>query len=128
MAGILYDARRIKAYEGLIGLGEISGQSRQWCDALWEEIVFESDLLDELVFYLEKHYLKDNVKCEGYSLTDLYMWQMNKYNIIGESGKNTDACNKDRLVLKAFRDMVDMRKDPAPFIKKMTNGKGMDQA
>jgi hypothetical protein len=128
MAGILYDARRIKAYEGLIGLGEISGQSRQWCDALWEEIVFESDLLDELVFYLEKHYLKDNVKCEGYSLTDLYMWQMNKYNIIGDSGKNTDACNKDRLVLKAFRDMVDMRKDPAPFIKKMTNGKGMDQA
>jgi hypothetical protein len=128
MAGILYDARRIKAYEGLIELGSISGETKEWCDKLWEELVFESDLLDELVFYLEQHYLKDKVKCEGYSLTDLYIWQMNKYNIIGDSGKNTSACNKDRMVLKAFRDMVDMRKNPAPFIKKLTSGKGMDQA
>jgi hypothetical protein len=90
--------------------------------------VFDVDLFDELVFYLEKHYLRDNIKCEGYSLTDLYIWQMNKYNIIGDSGKNTAACNKDRMVLKALRDMVDMRKNPAPFIKKMTDGRGMDKA
>jgi hypothetical protein len=128
MAGILYDARRIKAYEGLLTLGEMSGEPKEWCDALWEELVFDGGLLDEFVFFLEHHYIKDTVKCEGYSLTDLYIWQMNKYNIIGDSGKNTAECNKDRMVLKAFRDMIDMKKEPEVFIKRMTLGKGMDQA
>lgn len=128
MAGILYDARRIKAYEGLLALGEIAGETKQWCDLLWEELVFDKELLEEFVFYLEHHYLKDMVHCEGYGLTDLYIWQMNKYNIIGDSGKNTDACNKDRMVLKAFKDMLEMKKEPATYIKKMTMGKGMDRA
>ena len=128
MAGILYDARLVKTYEGLLALGEISDEPKQWCEALWEELVFDRELLDEFVFYLEHHFLRDAVKCEGYGLTDLYIWQMNKYNIIGDSGKNTDVCNKDRMVLKAFRDMIDMKKDPAIYIKRMTLGKGMDQA
>lgn len=128
MAGILYDARRIKAYEGLLAIGEIACETKQWCDALWEELVFDRELFEELVFYLEHHYLKDTVRCEGYGLTDLYIWQMNKYNIIGDSGKNTDACNKDRMVLKAFKDMIEMKKEPAVYIKKMTMGRGMDQA
>ena len=47
MAGILYDARRIKAYEGLLALGEIAEETKQWCDDLWEELVFDAELLDE---------------------------------------------------------------------------------
>ena len=128
MAGILYDARRVKAYERLLALGEIAGETKQWCDILWEELIFDSALLEEMVFYLEHHYLMDKVHCEGYGLTDLYIWQMNRYNIIGDSGKNTAACNKDRMVLHAFRDMIDMKKEPAVYVKKMTMGRGMDQA
>lgn len=30
MAGILYDARRVKAYEGLLELGEIAGEPKEW--------------------------------------------------------------------------------------------------
>lgn len=128
MAGILYDARRIKAYEGLQALGEVADETGQWCDELWEELVMDRELLEELVFYLEHRCLMDKVHCEGYGLTDLYIWQMNRYNIIGDSGKNTAACNKDRMVLHAFQDMIDMKKEPAAFVKKMTMGRGMDQA
>lgn len=128
MAGILYDARRIKAYEGLLALGEVAGESEEWCNTLWEELVLDHALYEELVFYLEHHFIKDKVHCAGYGLTDLYIWQMNRYNLIGDSGKNTDACNKDRMVLKALRDMVDMKKNPEAFVRKMTLGRGMDQA
>ncbi len=124
----MYDARRIKAYERLLALGETAGETRQWCEVLWEELVFDSELTDELVFYLEHHSLRDKVHCEGYGLTDLYIWQMNRYNLIRDSGKNTAACNKDRMVLHAFRDMIDMKKEPAAYVKKLTMGKGMDQA
>ncbi len=124
----MYDARRIKAYEGLRTLGALAEETEQWCDALWEELVFEQELLEEFVYYLEHRSLLDKVRCEGYGLTDLYIWQMNRYNLIGDSGKNTDACNKDRMVLHAFRDMIDMKKEPAAYVKKMTMGRGMDQA
>lgn len=124
----MYDARRIKAYEGLRTLGALAEETEQWCDALWEELVFEQELLEEFVYYLEHRSLLDKVRCEGYGMTDLYIWQMNRYNLIGDSGKNTDACNKDRMVLHAFRDMIDMKKEPAAYVKKMTMGRGMDQA
>lgn len=128
MAGILYDARRVKAYRGLMAAGEAAEETEDWCDRLWEELLCDQELFDELVFFLEHHYIRDQVRCEGYGLTDLYIWQMNRYNLIGDSGKNTDACNKDRMVLHAFRDMAEMKKDPAEYIKKMTLGRGMDQA
>ena len=128
MAGIVYDARRIKAYEGLLAVGEIAGQPKEWCDMLWGEIIVAPELLEELIYYLEHHCLTENVKCCGYSMIDLYVWQMNRYNIIGDSGKNTAACNKDRMVLHAFRDMVEMKRNPAAYVRKLTMGRGMDQA
>ena len=90
--------------------------------------MFDSELTEDVVFNLEHHALMDKVHCEGYGLTDLYIWQMNRYNLIRDSGKNTAACNKDRMVLHAFRDMIEMKKEPAAYVKKLTMGKGMDQA
>ena len=127
MAGILYDARLVKALEELKALGKSAGETDEWCESLWEELVFSQDLLEELIFYLDHHYLTDKVKCEGYSLTDLYVWQMDRYNLIGDWGKNTSACNKDRMVLGAFMDMVQMRKNPDEYIKRLTSGRGMDR-
>lgn len=125
--GILYDARKVKAYEGLLAVGEFAELSVEWCDKLWAEIINSEELYEELVFYLEHRSLTEKVKCCGYSLIDLYVWQMNRYNIIGDSGKNTAACNKDRMVLKAFYDMVEMQKDPENFVKKLTEGRGLDK-
>lgn len=127
MSGILYDARLVKAFEKLKTLGRTAGMTDEWCEKLWEEIVFSQDLLEELIFYLDHHYLTDKVNCEGYSLTDLYVWQMDRYNLIGDWGKNTSACNKDRMVLNAFMDMAQMRKNPAEYIKRLTSGRGMDR-
>lgn len=127
MGGIIYDARRVKAYEGLLTLGDIASLDEQWCQKLWDDMLEYPDMVDELMFYLDHHYITEKVTCEGYSLIDLYVWQLNMYNIIGDVGKNTDSCNKERMVLHAFRDMVNMRKDPEAFIKKMTDGRGMDK-
>lgn len=127
MSGILYDARLVKAFEKLKTLGRTADMTDEWCEKLWKEIVFSQDLLEELIFYLDHHYLTDKVNCEGYSLTDLYVWQMDRYNLIGDWGKNTSACNKDRMVLNAFMDMAQMRKNPAEYIKRLTSGRGMDR-
>lgn len=127
MAGILFDTRIVKTYEALMELGKLAEETQEWCEALWEDLLVNPDLMDELVFYLEHHYLEEKVKCCNYSLIDLYVWQMNRYNIIGDTGKNTSICNKERMVLHAFRDMIEMKKAPEVYLKRLTDGRGMDK-
>ncbi len=125
--GIIYDARRIKAYEGFWALGEYAGKEKDWLEALWEELILDGDMMKEFMYYLDHHTLLDEVKCRGYSLTDLYVWQMDRYNLIRDIGKNTSSCNKEAMVLNAFRTMFDMRRDPDTYVRRLTSGRGMDQ-
>lgn len=127
MNGIVYDARRIRAYEGLLALGEYAGKTADWLDSLWKEIVVDSALLREFMYYLDHHCFLDELKCEGYTLTDLYVWQMDRYNLVREIGKNTECCNKEAMALNAFYTMYLMQRDPAGYVRRLTSGEGMDQ-
>lgn len=127
MNGIVYDARRIRAYEGFLALGDYAGRDKEWLDKLWKDLVMNEGLMVEFMYYLDHHTMKDEVKCCGYALTDLYVWQMNRYNLIRDIGKNTTCCNKEAMVLGAFRTMIDMQRDPDTYLRRFTQGRGMDQ-
>lgn len=127
MRGILYDARKVMAYQGLLQLGEYAGKSKEFIESLWAELILDQDLVKEFMYYLDHHTLLDKAKCRGYGLTDLYVWQMDRYNLIREIGKNTSGCNKEAMVLNAFRTMIDMKKDPDIYMERLTRGTGMDE-
>ncbi len=127
MNGIVYDARRIKAYEGLLALGEYSGKDTGWLDCLWAGIMADDKLMKEFMYYLDHHGFLDELKCEGYALTDLYVWQMDRYNLVRDIGKNTECCNKEAMVLNAFYTMIRMQENPAVYVRRLTSGEGMDQ-
>lgn len=127
MQGILYDARKIKAYESLLALGEYAGQEKEWMDGLWADLLTIPDLYAEMVYYLENHDFWDNFKFQGYSLIDLYVWQMNKYNLIKDLGKNTAECNKETMALRSFRTMIELMRSPEEYIKRLNEGYGMDK-
>ncbi len=124
---IVYDARRIKACEGLLAPGEYAGKDLGWLGTLWTELVSDSGPMKECMYYLDHHTFLDETRCSGYGLTDLYVWQMDRYNLIRDIGKNTSACNKEAMVLNAFRTMIDMQKEPETYLKRLTAGIGMDQ-
>lgn len=127
MAGIVYDARRIKAYEALQVLCALAGEEEDWGNELWCELLADGGLMKEMVYYLEHHCLDGSYCLEGYSLIDLFIWQMDLYNLIADSGKNTECCNKERMVLKAFRTMTEMKKDPAHYKRLLSDRFGMDK-
>jgi len=125
--GIILDGRKIKAYEGFYALGEYAGRDMKWLDELWTMLVENGDLMDEFMFYLDNHSLSDNFKCKGYTLTDMYVFQMSRYNLIRDIGKNTEACNKESMVLGAFMDMALMIKNPDKYIRRFSEDPGMDR-
>lgn len=127
MGNIIIQTSKIKACEYLYELCDYCGYEKEWADELWTDILHSDELYAELVYYLENHTLKDQICIEGYSLTDLYVFQMNKYNLIMEIGKNPVECNKERMVLKAFRMMAEMIKDPPTYVRRLEEGKGSDR-
>ena len=125
--GILYDARKLKALEFLNDLCEYAGKGSDFTQELWNEFLNDDGLYKEFVYYADNHTFLDEMKISGYSMSDLYVWQMDRYNIVRELGKNPTACNKETLVLNAFREMANMKRDPATYVKRIESGKGNDR-
>lgn len=126
-SSILFDQSKLKAYDGLARLCEYAGESEEWCGLLWQELLGDPELYEAFVHYLERHELPDRPRCEGYSLTDCYVWQMEQDNLRRDTGKNTAQCNKEEMVLRAFMTMTQLRKTPEEAVRKLSDWKGMDQ-
>lgn len=127
MAGIVYDGSRVKVYEILVRLCEAAGENDEWRDTFWIELLGDEEIYCEFIYYLEHHELREKVRCEGYTLIDLFIWQMGLSNLKMDTGKNTGLCNKESMVLRAYRSMIEMKKNPESFIRRMKEGRGMDQ-
>ncbi|MBE5943536.1 MAG: hypothetical protein E7258_01315 [Lachnospiraceae bacterium] len=112
MSVILYNASKIKSFENLKALSLMVGETIEFATELWQDMLRDEELLEEFNYFVSNHTLKGTIACGELTLLDIYFSQMNKYNIYHDMGKNTDYCNKDRMVLHAFKQMVDMRKDP----------------
>ena len=124
---VIYDGNRVAVYDGLCRLCEYAGKERSWCDGLWSHLLEDGELMEEFSYYLRHHAFLDNMKTAGYSLTDLYVQQLDRFNISRDSGKNTAACNKEEMVLEAFETMAGMRKEPERTTRKWKDGFGKDQ-
>lgn len=127
MQGIVYDASKIKVCQGLYDICEYAELDKEWADNLWKDIITCGDIYDEFVYYIEHHTFMDKVKVKGYSLSDIYVWQMDKYNLIREIGKNPRTCNKERMVMRAFRTIIDMQQNPDEYVKRLEEGRGEDK-
>lgn len=127
MSVILYNAGKLKSFENLRTLACLVGETEEFANELWSYMLSDEELLEEFNYFVANHSIKGEISCGELSLLDIYFSQMNKYNLYHDIGKNTMECNKERMVLHAFKQMMEMRKDPnylANFDK--LENKGMD--
>lgn len=124
---IILNSERLKVYDGLQKLCQYAGKTTAYGDALWSDMLDDDVLYSEFVYYLENHTLQGNKKCCGYSLLDIYVWQIENYNLRQDVGRNPEVCNKEEMVLESFRMLKCMEKDPDVFIQKMQEGRHNDK-
>ena len=127
MGTIILDARKIKAYERLCELAEYVGREAGFVEELWKALLEDDELMKEFVYYLDHHALLDEMKCSGYGIMDIYVWMIERFNLMMDYGKNGQECNKDALVLDAFLKMAQMKKDPDAWVKRLGRGEHMDR-
>ena len=127
MPGIVYNTSMVKVCEAFYRICDYTELDKNWADELWLDLLQVKPVMEELVYYIENHTFLDKFKVLEYSMCDLYVWQMSRYNLIQDTGKNSKTCNKERMVMKAFRTMVDMVKNPEEYREKLERGEGMDR-
>ena len=124
---VIYDGNRVAVYDGLRRLCAYANRRTQWCDELWADMLKDQELFDEFLYYLKHHDFSDRMKVSGYSMTDLYVQQLEHFNLKQDTGKNTAACNKEEMVLEAFYTMAQLKKNPDNLTRKWQEGFGMDK-
>lgn len=127
MNDIILDARRIRAYECFLDLGEYTAKENTWLDELWAMLVENDELMDEFMYYLDNHMILDKMCINGMSLTDLFVQEMSRFNIFNDTGKNTGDCNKEAMILNTFYAMGKLMAKPSDSIKRLEEDRGMDK-
>lgn len=127
MPGIIYDATKIKVCQAFYEICDYAELNRAWSDELWKDIILCPQIYEELVYYIEHHTFLNKVKVCGYSMCDSYVWQISRYNLISDIGKNSNTCNKEKMAMQAFRTFIDFMADPEKGRKLFEDGQGMDR-
>ena len=127
MQQIIYDATKIKVYEALECWCEMVHKDKKFFIDFWRRILHQKQIYNEFVHYLQYHELISEYSIEGYTVIDLYVSQMDAYNILHDTGKNGIRCNKEKMVLQAFDVMLKMSENPEDIIRRLQSGEGMDK-
>ncbi|MCI8373027.1 MAG: hypothetical protein HFI75_11665 [Lachnospiraceae bacterium] len=123
---IIYDASKLKVFELLGQLCEYTNKTANWKETFWSGLLQDPHVYEEFLYYLEHHNLAGNYTIAGYSIIDLFVWQLDCYNLSADQGKIDARCNKEELILNAFYHMLKMRDHEEEYIKKFQNGLGND--
>lgn len=124
---IIYNASKLKAFELFTKLCDYTRKSPQWQEEFWSALLTDSNIYDEFLYYLEHHNLLGNYKIAGYSVIDLFIWQLDCYNVSADLGKIDRRCNKEEMILNSFYHMLKMRENEEEYIKKLQSDFGNDR-
>ena len=127
MANIVLDGSKIKVYGMLQNLCDYCNEKDSWCDELWGYMLQNDELYEEFVYFIVNRSLMGKMNVEGYTLIDLYVKQIDMYNVRNDLGKNPIFCMKEDMVLRSFLMMGRLLEAPEAYKKKLEDGFGMDQ-
>lgn len=107
-------------------LTEEAGESAEYGQRLWEGIRQSEGLLQELAYFYDQNRFLCQYKVAGYTLADVLIWQVDHFKLYMDRPDEMNRYRQQKLLLAAFDVMLQMEKDPVPFIEKMQGETGQD--
>ena len=123
---IIFDSRKMAAFQLITDLCREYAFEDTFAQELWSGLLENPLLYDEFVYYMQTKELTGAYTCQGYSMFDLYFYQLRHYNFRHDIGKNRPDCDKGRLILEAFHTMICLTNDPDSYVAKLRAEQGMD--
>lgn len=129
-----------KTEEGKARLQKALGELRRWTaelcrqagkSAAYEEQFFQGlcssgGLLSEFAYYHDTQEFLCKKKVAGYTVADIMVWQVDHFKAYLDRGEECLRYDGAGLLLAAFSIMMEMEKNPAPYMEKMKRESGTD--
>ena len=103
-----------------------AGESTEYGEKLWCGIKASDGLLQELAYYHDYNKFLCKYSIAGYTLADILVWQVDHFKLYMDRPDEMNRYRQQKLLLSAFATMVEMERDPAPFVEKMRGETGTD--
>lgn len=129
MGNIIIAAEKLKLFELVEKWAEYAGYSKEWANDFWRDLLLNNEVYEEFLYYVDHEDFLCKYSYNGQYITDIFIWEMRKYNIKTDRGKNYADCDKVEMVLNAFRTMLNMKDEiqGQKVIDAMENKNGGDK-
>lgn len=127
MGNIIIASEKLKLFEIVENWAEYAGYSKEWMDTFWQDLLTNPEVYEEFLYYIDHEDFLCKYSYSGQYITDIFIWEMRKFNIKTDRGKNYADCDKAEMVLNAFRTMLDMKEKADRIINAMENKNGADK-
>ena len=116
-----------QVYEWAAALCKYAGADENFLQDFWARLTADEEIYEEFVYYLEHQDFLCKVKIEGYGLVDLMIFQIDRFRAVMDQDVADMRFNKDKMLLMAFNSLLQMRKNPEPFVRMMQGTTGTDR-
>lgn len=127
MGNIIIASEKLKLFEIVENWAEYAGYTKEWTDKFWADLLLNKEVYEEFLYYVDHEDFLCKYSYSGQYITDIFIWEMRKYNIKTDRGKNYADCDKAEMVLNAFRTMLDMKENSQRVIDAMEQKNGGDK-
>ena len=127
MGNIIIASEKLKLFDLVGDWAEYAGYDTEWTNDFWQDLLLNPEVYEEFLYYVDHEDFLCKYKYNGQYITDIFIWEMRKYNIKTDRGKNYADCDKVEMVLNAFRTMLDMKENSERIINAMENKNGGDK-
>ena len=107
-------------------LSEKAGKDENYAEDLWKRILTSEGVLKELAYYHDTGNFWDGYEIAGFHLTDIIVWQVDHFKAYMDRREEMNRYKTEKLFVESLDIMLQMEKDPAPFIRKMREESGTD--
>lgn len=86
----------------------------------------DEEICEEFVYYMEHGNFACKAKVQGYTVVDVMIWQMDHFKARLDRDNSGTRQNGSRMILLAFNTLLDMKKEPDKYVRKMSEETGTD--
>ena len=115
-------------YAWTVRLCECAGEDRDSARTFWDELVSDPELLREYAYYFDHREFLCEYRIGDFSIADILVWQMDHFKAHMDRADSANRYDKDKLVLSAFRTMIELKKNPVRISREFAAETGTDLA
>lgn len=107
-------------------LCEYADENEEFCFEFLQKLNDDAEVLEEFAFYYDNHNFAGIVNVNGMTIVDILVWQVDHFRSDLDRGFYDMQSNPDKMLLRAFDTMLNMRKSPEAYLQRYSSDSGTD--